>query len=67
MKQMDIHKKTGISLSMISMVISGQRAPSWGNAKLLHKVTGIPVKYWMNSIDSPDILKEQLIKKGIKK
>lgn len=41
-------KRVGLSPSMISMILSGDRRVEWENAKLISEVTGSPVDIWMD-------------------
>jgi transcriptional regulator with XRE-family HTH domain len=50
--QKNVAKKVGISPAFISMIMSGQRRPSWNKAKKLAEATGTKVDLWMEG--SPD-------------
>ena len=58
--QTQIAKMAGISDGLLSQILTGQKAPSWGTAKTLCKVTGIPVELWMESKNNPEQLKTKL-------
>jgi len=58
--QTQIAKKAGISDGLLSQILTGSKSPSWENAKVLSKVTGIPVELWMESKNNPEQLKNRL-------
>jgi transcriptional regulator with XRE-family HTH domain len=55
-KQIDIAKKTGVTPSMINMVFSGKRRPSWKLANRLADIFGTSPSFWMEA--DTDAIKE---------
>ncbi|MBF0229192.1 MAG: helix-turn-helix transcriptional regulator [Desulfamplus sp.] len=59
-RQTHIAKKAGISDGLLSQILTGAKAPSWETAKILSKVTGIPIEFWMESKNNPELLKTKI-------
>ena len=45
--QTTLSKKSGISEAYISLILSGQRRPSWKNAKILASTTNTKPELWL--------------------
>lgn len=58
MKQIELANKLNISRGMVSLIMSGQRRPSWDLAKKLAEATGTDPYLWMEN--KPDELKKAL-------
>jgi transcriptional regulator with XRE-family HTH domain len=53
-----LSKKSGISEAYISLILSGQRRPSWNNAKKLAQTTNTKPELWLDG--EPEKIKEIL-------
>ena len=58
--QEKLAEKAGISPSMLSLIISGKRRPSWKVAKRLSKITGTKPELWLDG--TPKAIKKTLNK-----
>ena len=47
MKQVELAKRAGITEGMVSLILSGERRPSWDVAKKLAAATGTDPYLWM--------------------
>ena len=47
MKQVELAKRAGITESMVSFILSGERRPSWDVAKKLAEATNTDPYLWM--------------------
>jgi len=56
--QTQIVKSTGISHSMVSLILAGKKRPSWSNAKKLASATGTSPVLWMDG--SPEEIRAAL-------
>lgn len=59
-RQTHIAKMAGISDAFLSEILAGKKTPYWETAKVLSKVTGIPVEFWMESKNNPEQLKAKI-------
>lgn len=57
-KLTDIAAKAGISQSYISLILSGDRRPSWPVSQLLEKTTGISAVAWIDGKVNRKFLEE---------
>lgn len=59
-RQTHIAKMAKISDAFLSEILAGKKTPYWETAKVLSKVTGIPVEFWMESKNNPEQLKAKI-------
>lgn len=47
--QKQIAQEANISEGFFCEILAGKKTPSWTTAKILTKITGIPVEHWMEN------------------
>jgi len=52
MNQPRLSEALGVSVSVVSRWLNGQRVPNWSSAVKIEKLLGIPAKIWLEEAEA---------------